>query len=106
MIDRLVDTVAALVGREIKGRYKNTVAGMAWAILNPLMFMIVFYFLFKIVLDVGGHRYASATFTGILAWTWFQTSLNAAANSISGNGALVGQPGFPVAALPVVPVVV
>jgi ABC-type polysaccharide/polyol phosphate export permease len=98
------DVIATLVGREFKGRYKNTAMGMAWSVISPLMFLLVFYFLFEKVLDLGIPRYASFAFTGIVAWMWFQGTLSEAVTSISSNASLVSQPGFPVATLPVVAV--
>jgi lipopolysaccharide transport system permease protein len=79
------DVIATLVGREFKGRYKNTAMGMAWSVISPLMFLLVFYFLFEKVLDLGIPRYASFAFTGIVAWMWFQGTLSEAVTSISSN---------------------
>ena len=100
------EVIAVLVGREFKGRYKNTSVGMAWSIINPLLYLLVFYFVFKLVLDLGIPRYASFALIGVLAWMWFQNSLFEAVTSITSNPSMVGQPGFPVASLPVVSVAV
>jgi lipopolysaccharide transport system permease protein len=66
------------------------------------MFLAIFYFVFQVVLDIKIPRYASFIFIGILSWTWLQSSLTQAVNSISSNPGLAGQPGFPVSTLPLV----
>ncbi|MDZ4306947.1 ABC transporter permease [Allopontixanthobacter sp.] len=91
-----------MVRRDFAGRFKNTHVGMLWSVLNPLLFLAVFYFIFKVVLEIAVDRYASFVFTGILAWAWCQASLTQATTSISSNPGLVSQPGFPVASLPLV----
>lgn len=101
---RLVEVTLLMVQRDFRGRYKHTRVGMLWAILNPLMFLSIFYFVFKLVLGIGIPDYASFVFTGILAWNWCQSSLIQASTSISSHPGLVGQPGFPTASLPVVSV--
>ena len=98
------DVIALLVARDFRGRYQKARIGMVWALASPLLFLIVFYFLFGQVLDLGIENYASFAFTGILVWNWTQSSLMSAVTSMSGNPGLVAQPGFPLATLPVVSV--
>jgi lipopolysaccharide transport system permease protein len=98
------DVISTLVSRDFKGRYKTTALGMAWSVIGPLLFLVVFYFVFELVLDFGIPRYATFTFTAIVVWTWFQSSLIQAVGSIPANQNLVSQPGFPVATLPIVSV--
>lgn len=98
---RTFEVILLLVQRDFRGRYKHTHVGMLWAVLNPLMYLLIFYFVFQIVLKVQVPHYASFVFTGILSWNWFQSALVQSTGSISFNPGLVTQPGFPVAALPV-----
>jgi ABC-type polysaccharide/polyol phosphate export permease len=105
-IEHFKDVVVVLVDREFKSRYKNTVIGMVWSVISPLMFLAVFYLMFKLVFNLGIPRYASFVFTGILAWMWLQSALNEAVASITSSGSMVSQPGFPLAALPIVSVAV
>lgn len=100
----MLDVISVLVTRDHKGRYKSTGMGMIWAIAGPVLFLLTFYFLFRLVLDLQIPRYASYVFIGIVAWTWLQTSLMEAVSTISANPGLVSQPRFPTAALPIVPV--
>lgn len=98
------DVVLLLVGRDFKGRYKHTKVGVAWSVASPIMFLLIFYFLFQRVIDLQIPRYASFVFTGILVWSWTQSALLQAVSSITGNQGLVNQPGFPIGALPVIAV--
>ena len=101
-LGHMIDIVAVLASREFKGRYKNTSVGMVWSLISPLMYLLVFYFVFKLGLRIPIDRYASYAFIGILAWMWMLSSLTEATGSITGNAPLVSQPGFPTAALPIV----
>lgn len=98
------DVVLTLVRRDFLGRYRNTAIGMLWALISPLLYLIVFYVLFGHVLKLGIHRYASFVLVGVLAWGLTQQAILQAVTTITGNGNMLSQPGFPVAALPIVSV--
>ncbi|MGH9333552.1 MAG: ABC transporter permease [Vicinamibacteria bacterium] len=98
----LLDLMRELVGRDMKLRYKRSTLGAAWSLLNPLSQLVVLTFVFRLVLPVQIENFTTFLFTGLLAWTWFQTSLTAAAASVVDNRELIRQPGFPVAILPAV----
>ncbi|MFZ5751446.1 MAG: ABC transporter permease [Pseudomonadota bacterium] len=100
----IIDVIAVLVSRDQKSRYRSTAMGIVWAVASPLLFLLIFYFLFAVVLPLGIANYASYVLVGVVAWTWLQTGVNDAVNSIPWNAGLVNQPRFPVAALPVVSV--
>jgi lipopolysaccharide transport system permease protein len=102
---RFLDILFVLVSRDFKGRYRDTFLGMLWPMISPLLFLGTFYFVFKVVLDIGIPRYASFMFVGLIVWSWFQTSLIQGAAMITSHPNLVRQPGFPVATLPAVAVV-
>ncbi|MBW4459917.1 MAG: ABC transporter permease [Nodosilinea sp. WJT8-NPBG4] len=96
------DLLKCLVDREIKLLYKRSFLGIAWTLINPLLQLAVFIFIFQVVLPVDVPQYSSFVFTGLLVWTWFQNSLFQATGVIIANISLIRQPGFPVAILPVV----
>ncbi len=100
----LFDVVLLLVQRDFKGKYKHTQVGLLWSVVSPVLFLLIFYLLFRLVLNFNIPKYATFAFTGILAWAWFQSSVIQAVNSITSNPGLVNQPGFPVAALPIIAV--
>lgn len=97
-----LDLLRVLVGRDIKIRYKRSVLGTAWSLLNPLLQLCVFSTVFQLLLPLNIPNYALFLFIGLLAWTWFQSSLMAATTSIVDNRELLRQPNFPQAILPVV----
>jgi lipopolysaccharide transport system permease protein len=78
--------------------------GMAWSLVNPLLQLGVFYFLFQVVLSLNVRRYSAYMLSGLLAWNWFQASITQAATTITGNRDLLRLHGFPAAVLPVVAV--
>lgn len=86
-----------LAKREIKQRYKQSVLGYAWVILNPFFQMVVMSFVFsKIVPSTTiGVPYPVFLFTALLPWTFFANSLIASVNSLVGNAGLLTKVYFP-----------
>jgi lipopolysaccharide transport system permease protein len=95
------DLLYELVARDVKLRYRRSVLGVAWSLLAPLTLMGVLSFVFTRVVPLGIENYAVFVFTGLLAWTWFATSIVTATESVVGNADLVRQPGFPLPLLPI-----
>ena len=81
----------ALVKREIKIRYKQTSLGAAWAVLQPLSLMIIFTLVFKVILNVDsqGIPYPIFSYSALLPWTFFATSMSFGTISIINNSNLV-----------------
>jgi lipopolysaccharide transport system permease protein len=96
------DLITALVARDFKVRYKRSFLGIAWSLLVPLAQLGVLYVVFNNMLRLNIPHFSSFLLTGILPWTWFQTSLMAASTTIVDNRELVKQVGFPVGVLPCV----
>ena len=96
----MYDLLFVLVARDMKLRYKRSVLGVAWSLLNPVAQLLVFYFIFGLVLPVNIPNYFSFLFSGVLAWGWFQSSLLLATSAIVDNRELIKRPGFPAAVLP------
>lgn len=86
-----------LVWRDIKVRYKQTVLGAAWAIIQPLVTMIVFAYFFGILARVPteGIPYPIFFYTGLLIWTFFSNAVSSGANSLLGNTNLITKVYFP-----------
>lgn len=102
----LRDLIYQLVGRDLKVRYKRSVLGIAWTLINPLLQLLVFATVFRSVLQLNIPHYASSVFCGLLVWTWFQSSLTEATGVINANATLIRQPGFPTIILPIVTLLV
>ncbi len=100
------DLAYALLERELKVEYKTTTLGILWGLANPLLQLLVYSFLFNRVISLDIPNYGLFLFPGLLAWTWFQTSLAQGARCITSQRDLVRQPGFPVMVLPAVSVAV
>jgi lipopolysaccharide transport system permease protein len=87
-----------LAWRDILVRYKQTVIGVAWALIRPLLTMVVFTFVFgrlaKLPSD-GSAPYAVMVIAGMLPWQFFSTSLTEASNSLISNSNLVSKIYFP-----------
>jgi len=98
------DLLRQLVVRDLKLRYKRSVLGIAWSLLNPLLQLLVFSFVFRFIIPLHIPDYTLFLFSGILMWSWFQASLYSATSTIVDNPALIRQPGFPSGILPVVTV--
>lgn len=87
-----------LAWRDLSVRYKQTIIGVAWAILRPFLTMLVFTVIFGRVakLPSDGHApYALMVFAAMLPWTFFSSSLGEASNSLIGNANLISKVYFP-----------
>ncbi len=98
----LWDLLRSLVDRDMKLMYKRSFLGILWTLINPLLQLAVFVFVFQVVLKVEIYQYSSYVFSGLLVWNWFQNSLFQATGVIISSRPLIRQPGFPIAILPVV----
>src|SRR5262245_29078502 len=86
-----------LTVRDIKVRYKQTVLGFAWAIIQPVMLMIVFSIFFGRLANMpsDGHPYPIFVYAALLPWTFFANSITNSANSLVGSANLVSKVYFP-----------
>jgi lipopolysaccharide transport system permease protein len=91
-----------LVWKDIKVKYKQAALGVAWAVLQPLMGMVLFTLLFGRVakLPSDGLPYPLFYFSSLLSWTYFSTALITASNSVISNTSLVSKVYFPRILLP------
>jgi len=90
------------IGREVRVRYKQSLLGAAWAVIQPLALTVVFTLVFSrlIQVDTGGVPYPVFAYSGLLPWTFFATSLTFAIPSLVNNLNLVGKIYFPREILP------
>jgi lipopolysaccharide transport system permease protein len=95
-----------LVWRDIKVRYAQTILGVLWAVLQPVLTMLVFTVVFGGLarIETGALPYAVFSLCGLVPWTYFSTSLNGASNSLISNPALVTKIYIPRLIIPSAPV--
>jgi ABC-type polysaccharide/polyol phosphate export permease len=100
--------LATLVGRELKARYRGSALGFVWSLLNPLLLLGVYSFVFGLVFVQGrsdlADPYALFLITGLFPWVWVSTSLIEGTVSLAANAGLIRKAIFPVELLPMVPV--
>jgi lipopolysaccharide transport system permease protein len=91
------ELLAFLIWRDIKIRYRQTLLGGLWAILQPFITMLVFTFIFHRLAGVksDGPPYPLFAYAGLAAWTFFATSVVASSNSLVVNHHLVSKVYFP-----------
>src|SRR5215211_7924697 len=91
------------VWRDIKVRYKQTVLGAAWAIIQPFFTMVIFSLFFGRLAQVpsDGLPYPIFSYTALVPWTFFATALNQASNSLVANSTMVKKIYFPRLTLPI-----
>jgi lipopolysaccharide transport system permease protein len=97
------ELVFFMIWRDIKVRYKQTMLGAAWAVIQPLMTMIVFNFLFGQVAKVptDGIPYPIFSYTALLPWGLFVAALNQASRSLTSNHNMITKVYFPRLVLPI-----
>src|SRR4051794_8246839 len=85
------DLLYFLAWRDVKVRYKQTVLGVAWAVLQPALLMVVFTLFFGRLAHVesAGIPYPLFVCAGLLPWTFFATAVGNAANSVIGSERLI-----------------
>src|SRR5260370_41564611 len=91
-----------LTWRDVKVRYKQTALGAAWAILQPVLMMVVFTIFFRRMAGVssGDLPYPLFAYAGLLPWTFFSSAISTAGNSVVGSERLVTKVYFPRLAIP------
>ncbi len=92
-----------MIWRDIKVRYKQTLLGATWAVIQPVMTMLVFNFIFGSVAKVptDGIPYPIFSYTALLPWGLFVTALNQASRSLTSNNNMITKVYFPRLVLPI-----
>lgn len=84
--------------RDIKVRYKQTIIGIAWSVIRPLLTMMIFTFVFGQIAKFpvpDGMSYQLLVFAGLLPWQFFATGISESSNSLIGNEKLISKVYFP-----------
>lgn len=99
---RFRDMLIALAERDVKLRYRQTLIGVAWVVLQPMFNGAIFAFVFGMIahLPSDGVPYFLFAYAGQLGWTAFNATLSRVSNSLLGNAMLVTRTNFPRIILP------
>jgi lipopolysaccharide transport system permease protein len=99
---RYRDLLWLWIVREIQVRYKQSLLGIMWAILQPLALTVVFTLVFSVIvrIDTGDIPYPVFAFSGLVPWTFFSTSVSFGVSSLVNNMNLVTKIYFPREVLP------
>lgn len=106
MINRLKEIykfknlVYNLVSRDLKVKYKGSILGFFWSLLNPLIMLIVYTVAFKYIIRIRVENFPLFFLCGFLPWTFLSLSLSMAVSSIKDNANLVKKVYFPREILP------
>ncbi len=95
------ELLANLVRKELKVKYKNSILGFLWSLLNPAFLLIVYSFVFTFLFKTGIPLYAIFMICGLLPWTFFTNALSGGVSAVVANSELVNKVWFPREILPI-----
>ncbi len=99
--------LGTLTSRDLKARYRGSVLGYFWSLVNPVVLLAVYTFVFSTLFDPRDpnvHPYALFLVTGLFPWIWLQSSWLEGSESLLANSGLIKKAAFPAELLPIVPV--
>jgi lipopolysaccharide transport system permease protein len=97
------ELVSVMIIRDLKVRYKQTVMGVAWAVLQPLTMILIFTLIFGKLAKIpsDGYPYPVFVFSGLLAWNFFSSAISSSGVSLIGASNLVSKVYFPRIIVPI-----
>ncbi len=93
-----------LVLRDLRLRYRNSLLGFAWTIMNPVLFMLLYTLVFSVYLRVHVEHFPLYVLAGLVPWNWVIGAVTAATTAIPDGRMYVGKTVFPIELLVLVPV--
>ncbi len=93
--------VENFIRRDIRVRYRNSILGYIWTVLQPLLLSGVYYFLFVIIAGTPEKLYPIWVLIGVITWQYFSRALNGSITSLSRNSGMIKQIYFPREIFPV-----
>ena len=94
MLERLSEITFQLIIKDFKVRYKRTLLGYAWALVTPLIFAVIFNFVFQHIIRFEVTDYPLFLVTGLFAWQWFSNSVSGGACCFLQNASLIKKLNF------------
>ncbi|KAF6677018.1 ABC transporter permease [Pantoea agglomerans] len=96
----LIDLVTVITEKELKVRYKSSFLGYLWSIANPLLFAMIYYFIFKLIMRVQIPNYTIFIITGLFPWQWFASTTSNSLFSFIANAQIIKKTVFPRSVIP------
>lgn len=93
--------IISLVKRDLKGRYKESVLGFLWMLVNPLLQLVVYTIVFSTVMKTDIEKFYLFLFVALVPWVFFSTCLSAGTTIVLGQQDMIKKIFFPRAALPI-----
>ena len=90
-IQHLLDVVVVLAQKDFKVRYRNSVLGFLWSLLNPLAYMMILTLVFSFLLRVNIPNFAAWVLIGLLVWRFFSIGTSQGLFSLVGNPSLINK---------------
>jgi ABC-2 type transport system permease protein len=94
------ELLVGMTRKELKVKYKNSVLGFVWSMLNPALYLVVYYVVFQIILKNGLPYFTIYLLSGLLVWNLFSAAVAGATGSVVGNSGLIKKVDFPREVLP------
>ena len=93
----LFDLLVVITNKDLKVRYKSS---YLWSVANPLLFAMIYYFIFKLVMRVQIPNYTVFLITGLFPWQWFASSATNSLFSFIANAQIIKKTVFPRSVIP------
>lgn len=89
------ELLVSLVRKELRIKYKNSVLGFVWSLLNPALYLVIYYIVFQKILKNQMPLFAIFLLCGLLVWNFFSNALSSATTTIINNAGIVKKVAFP-----------
>ncbi|SES20264.1 ABC transporter permease [Salipaludibacillus aurantiacus] len=94
------DLIIYLIRSGLKAEHRNSYLGYFWWLLDPLIGVLIYYFLIGVILGRGGENFAVFLVIGLVAWRWTSTTLNSSAKAILRYSSIINQVYLPKSIFP------
>jgi ABC-type polysaccharide/polyol phosphate export permease len=91
-----------MISRNLKSKYRRSFLGVFWTLLSPMAMGIIYYFVFKVILNIQVPHYLTFIMSGVFLWGFFSQTLSEGMESLVGNWGLVSKVPIPIQVFPLV----
>lgn len=97
----LFELAIVITQKELKVRYKSSFLGYVWSVANPLLFAMIYFFVFKMIMKIQIPNYTLFLITGLFPWQWFSGSVTNSLFSFINNSQIIKKVVFPRSVIPI-----